>query len=349
MAAGKTWQRLCVAALVLAGVSALAATSAFVAQRERFRQEINFKKETKLDQAGRYLSVLFDADVGKYDFQVSEPDRQRLSAYLGDFFATTDQNLLKTMVDALNTGHIIVFKEYHPDGVNLKTFFLSPKARYWEWLTDINGIENMFHVYNFSVGLGPNNPQGSYVLLQTQGTFFGITRAVTLPVFFWQDDATRTLNFRMPTQAAVTEAAQKMPALKPGRTDLDLKFMDYSRVHPFFQEKNARGEFVTSDQDIKEILHEVVLNMDEDCEVKETTGHWTIHEDYPYLVVDYSLKTRVNMAAFIPPALRFLAGTLEQAAQYISDEVSAKYLTLSMKNFRDLTQQWTAEGKQERH
>ena len=332
------------AAALLAAAVAVAATSAFVAQREKFRQEINFKKEIKLDQAGHYLSVLFDADLGKYQFGVSQPDRDRLSAYLGNFFGTTDPNLQKQMVDELDSGHILVYKEYQPDGVNLKAFFLSPKAKYWEWLTDINGIEKMFHVYNFSVGIGPNDPQGGSVILQTQGAFFGITEAVTLPVFFWQSPSGHTLNFREPTQGEITQAVEKAPAVQPGRTAVDQKFIDYYRAHPLFQEKNASGDPAISDQEIKKMLHVIVLNKDEKCDVKESSGHWTIQDDYPYLVVDYSLKTRVNINAFIPPALRFLSGTVEKAAQLISDEVSAKYLTLSMKNFRDFTQEWSKQG-----
>ena len=345
MARRKIWIGVAGAGVLVIAVAALAATSSFLAQREKFRQEINFKKETKLDAAGRYLSVLFDADLNKYHFQVSPPDRDRLSVYLGKFFGAADPNLLQRMIAELESGHILVYKEYQPDGVTLKAFFLSPKAKYWEWLTDLNGIEKMFHVYNFSVGIGPNDPQGSSVILQTQGTFFGITRAVTLPVFFWQSPPGHTLNFREATQEEIIQAVEKAPPLHPDRAALDQKFIDYCRAHPMFQDKTASGDPIISDQDIKKILHDVVLNKDEKCEVKESSGRWTIQDDYPYLVVDYSLKTRVNMAAFIPPALKFLAGTLEQAAQYISDEVSAKYLTLSMKNFRDLTQEWSKAGK----
>jgi len=31
-------------------------------------------------------------------------------------------------------------------------------ARYWDWLIDYNGIEKMFHTYNFSVGLHRPDP-----------------------------------------------------------------------------------------------------------------------------------------------------------------------------------------------
>jgi hypothetical protein len=330
---------------LLAAAAAVAAAGGFMAQREQFRQEINFKKEAKLDADGHYLSVMFDADLGKYKFQVGPADRERLSAYLGKFFGTTDPSLLPRMIAELDSGHILVYKEYQPDGVNLKVLFLSPQAKYWEWLTDANGIEKMFHVYNFSVGIGPNTPQGSCVLLQTQGTIYGITRAVTVPLFFWPSPTGHTFNFREVTQDEITRAVEKAPPLKPGRTALDQKFIDYCRAHPMFQEQTANGDPAISDQEIKQLLHDIVLDKDEKCEVKESTGHWTIQDDYPYLVVDYSLKTRVNVAAFIPPALKFLAGTLERAGQYISDEVSAKYLTLSMKNFRDLTQEWTKAGK----
>jgi hypothetical protein len=345
MARNKFWQGVAGAAALLAAAAAVAAVSAFVAQREKFRQEINFKKETKLDASGRYLSVLFDADLNKYHFQVSQADRDRLSAYLGQFFGATDPKLLQRMVDELDTGHILVYKEYLPEGVNLKTLFLSPKVKYWEFLTDLNGIEKMFHTYNFSVGFGPNDPKFTCVLLQTQGTFFGIAEAVTLPECYWQDPAAHRLNFREATQDEITQIVQKAAPLKPERADLDQKFIDYCRAHPMFQEKGASGEPVISDQEIKKMLHDIVLNKNDKCDVKESSGHWGIQEDYPYLVVEFTLMSRVNIEAFIPPAFRFLKSIVAKAAQIISDEVSAKYVTLSMKNFRDLTQEWGKAGK----
>lgn len=341
MARRKIWIGIAGAGALVIAAAALAAAGAFVAQREKFRQEINFKKETKLDASGHYLSVLFNADLDQYHFQVSPADRDRLSAYLGKFFGTADQALLQKMVDELDTGHILVYKDYQPDGVNLKTLFLSPKVKYWEPLTDIAGIEKMFHVYNFSVGFGPNDPQFTCVLLQTQGTFFGITEAVTLPECYWQDPAAHRLNFREATQDEITRIVQQAAPLKPERTDLEQKFIDYCRAHPMFQEKNSNGEPVISDQEIKKMLHDIVLDKDEKCDVKESSGHWAIQEDYPYLVVEFTLMSRVNIDAFVPPAFRFLKSTVQKAAQAISDEVSAKYVTLSMKNFRDLTQEWS--------
>jgi len=345
MARRKIWIGVAGAGVLVIAVAALAATSSFLAQREKFRQEINFKKETKLDPSGHYLSVLFDGDVNKYHFQVSQADRDRLAAYLGKFFGATDPGLLQKMVDELDSGHILVYKEYLQDGVNLKTIFLSPKVKYWEYLTDINGIEKLFHTYNFSVGFGPNDPKFTCVLLQTQGTFFGINEAVTLPECYWQDPAAHRMSFREATQDEITQIVQKAAPLKPERADLDLKFIDYCRAHPMFQEKGANGETVISDQEIKKMLHDIVLNKNEKCDVKESSGHWGIQEDYPYLVVEFTLMSRVNIDAFIPPAFRFLKSTVEKAAQMISDEVSAKYITLSMKNFRDLTQEWGKPGK----
>jgi len=201
----------------------------------------------------------------------------------------------------------------------------------------------MFHTYNFSVGMDNLAEDKMHVILQTEGSFFGISQQVSLPVYFVRDAKKRTYSFRMSTQAEINDALSKMQPINPGRTSPEEKFIDACRTHPYFQQKKD-GEYAVSDDDIRKIYLQTVKEVDEECPVKESTGHWTVQEDYPYLVVDYSLKTRVNINAFIPPSLRFLSGTIEEVAQSISDEVSVKYLPLSMKNFRDFTQEWTRTG-----
>ena len=331
------------AALAFLLVIAAAGSADFLEQRRKFRDEIRNKVETGLDSDGNYISVIFKGEEGKYNFGVTAEDRARLKAYASSYFNTTDDKLLDKIVDEMNTGHYAVYKEYHDDGVNLKVLFLSPKAKYWEWLTDVNGIEKMFHTYNFSVGLHAPDKDSMYVILQTEGAFFGISQAVTLPLIFTTDHEKRTLSFKMPAQKEINQAMADMEPVKEGRTSPEDKFIDAARTHPFFQQKDG-GEYAVSDKDILELYSETIKNMDEECPVKESTGHWTVQDDYPYLVVDYSLKTRVNIDAFIPPSLRFLSGTLEDIAQSISDEVSVKYLPLSMKNLRDFTQEWTRTG-----
>ncbi|HUT52630.1 MAG TPA: hypothetical protein VM658_04510 [bacterium] len=337
-------------ASVLAGAVLLcAATSAddFLEQRREFRKEIENKVEQELSPEGNYLSVIFQDEVKKYDFRITPRDGNRLQSHLGSFFACDDRALLARMVEDLDRGRYIIYKEYHDDGVLLKVVFLVPEAKYWEWLTDANGIEKMFHVYNFSVGLYQPDPDSRSVILQTEGAFFGITQAVNLPIIFYRDLKQRTSLCRMPTQDEMMTHLRKMPAIKPGRDQPEEKFIDACRTHPYFQQVDPSGVFKVSDEDILELYRTVVTNKDEDCPIRDISGGWRVHEDYPYLVVDYSLKTTVNVEAIIPRSMRFLAGATAPVVQRISDEVSVKYLPLSMKNFRDHAQQWTRHGAPE--
>ncbi len=332
---------LVLAALLL--VCASSASDGFMEQRRRFRKEIKEKIEKKIDEEGRYLSVIFEDEKNEYDFEVSKKDRARLKSYMSDYFGCNDEALLDKMVDEADKGHYIIYKDYKKDGVTLKVVFLSPQAKYWSWLTDIDSIETMFHVYNYSVGIDPGKPNSAYVVVQTEGSFFGITQKVNVPVYFEWDYDKRTMEFYMPDKADMKAAVKNMPPVKPGRTSPEEKFIDACRKHPYFQRKDG-GEYVVSDDDIKDLYRETVTHMDEECPVKASDGFWRINEDYPYLVVTYSLKTRVNIDALIPRSMRFLAGQVENIAQVITDAVSVEYLPLSMKNFRDHTQKWTKTG-----
>jgi len=332
-------------AITLALVFLAASTSSedFLQQRRDFREKIEDKRETALDDKELYWSVTFKGEKD-YNFKMDEELRQRLVSYTSEYFNTDNQKLLGKMADKMQEGRYIIYKDYQEDGVNLKTLFLSPEAKYWEWLTDGDGIEQMFHVYNFSVGLGGPDRNTEYVIIQTEGSFWGITQQVTLPVKFIADANERTYSFHMPTQKEITDWVEKMPALKTGRTSPEEKYIDYCREHPFFQMKDDDGNYEIEDDQIIEYYETTVTDLDEECPVKEMSGHWRIQEGLPWLLVDYSLKTRVNMDAFIPRSLRFMSGALENVAQKISDEVSVKYLPLSMKNFRDHTQEWTRTG-----
>lgn len=324
-----------------------AATSAtdFMEQRRKFREEIKNKIETRLDAKGNYLAVIFKGEENKYNFQMTANDRSRLKTHLKSYFSCQDEALLAKMLDELNRGRYIVYKEFHKDGVNLKTVFLSPKVKYWEWLTDYNGIEKMFQVYNFSVGLHKPDPDTMSVILQTEGTFFGVTQAVNLPIVFHREWDARKVSCRMPTQEEIVAHVKKMPTINPGRDKPELKFIDACRTHPYFQQLDSSGKRKVADEDILKLYKTVVVNKDKECPVKDISGGWQIQEDYPYLVVNYSLKTIVNVEALIPKSMRFISGTMDSVVQQISDEVSVKYLPLSMKNFRDLTQEWTRKGR----
>jgi hypothetical protein len=330
-------------ALALVMLAAAGDPNDFLAQRRKFRDEIKNKKEQKLDAKGNYLSVIFTGEEGKYNFGVTPEDRARLTKHMKTYFGAGDDTLLPKMVDELNSGHYIIFKEYKNDSVFLKVIFLTPKAKYWDWLVDGNAIEKMFHTYNFSVGLGSQEPNKEMVVLQTEGSFLGITQAVSLPIRFEKDQAAHQYKWKMPTQAEIVAWVEKMPPVVAGRTKPEEKFIDACRTHPFFQQKKGDAYTVT-DEDILKLYKTTVSNKDKDCPVKTNEGAWTIHEDYPYLVVDYDFSTKVNISALIPDSLKFISGSVEDIAQTITDEVSVKYLPLSMKNFRDSTQEWTKTG-----
>ncbi len=336
--------------LVLVAIClSIAIASTFREQRIKFRQEINLKVETPLDKKGLYTSVTFKNEK-PWDFKVSEEEAQKIKSYLKDYFNVSDSSLLNKMIEDMNKGRFIVYKEYSPnaDGVNLKCAFLSPKVPYWEYLTDINGIENLFYVYNFSVELGKKTPIDTYVILQTQGKFMGFTKAVTLPLIFHQDDATRTLSFKMPTQQELIEVVNRLPVLKPGRESLEERFIDLCRTHPWFQDKDEKGNYLVSDEEILKMLDKVILHKDTKCDVYECVGRWRVWENISdrYMLCTYSLRTVVNIRAFIPPNIPLLGAMFKKIAQSISDEVSAKYLPLSMKNFRDHTVAWAKKNKE---
>jgi len=315
----------------------------FRAQREQFRSEINLKIEEPLDKPGLYRSVTFKNEK-QWDFKVSPEEAQIISQSISDYFNLKDKALLNKMVWDMNQGRFIVFKEFdsNSEGVNLKCAFLSPRVPYWQYLTDIDGIEKLFYVYNFSVAFGKKSPTETYVILQTQGKFMGFTKAVTVPVIFNADEPNRILSFKMPAQKEIIEVVNHLPVLNPGRAGLEERFVDLCRTHPWFQEKDTKGNYLVSDKEILAILDQAILNKDKKCDVYESIGRWKVEEDISerYYLVTYSLRSVVNLQAFIPPNIPLLGPAFKKIAQAVSDEVSAKYLPLSMKNFRDLTVEW---------
>jgi hypothetical protein len=330
--------------LSLVIISATGNAENFIEQRRKFRDEIKNKVEKELTDDGQYIAITFKGEENKYDFKVNPEDRERLKNHLKKRLAVSDDKLADKMVNEINKGRYVVYKEYLDDGVNLKVVFLSPKATYWKWLTNSNGIENLFHTYNFSVGLHKPDPNSMMTVLQTEGSFYGISQSVNVPLLFVKNEADRTYSCSIPSQKTMDETLKNMATLKPGREKPEEKFIDSCRTHPFFQQKNSSGENLVTDDDIMDIYNEVVIGIEDECRVRQTDASWKIHEDYPYLVVDYNLKTRINVKAFLPKSLSFLGGALEDFAQSISDEVSVKYLPLSMKNFREHTQEWTKTG-----
>lgn len=332
-------------ALALAFLLPLAALAGddFLEQRRKFRDEIKNKIETKLDEDGTYLSITFKDDKDKYDFGVTDADRGRLKKLMGKNFSLGNDALLDKMVGELDKGRFVVSKKGEGEAAEIKVLFLSPKVEYWSHLTDVANIEKMFHTYNFSIGLDKPSANSQIVALQTEGTFLGITQGVSLPIRFEWDESEKRMDWRMPSQSEIVKAMDKMEPVKEGNTDPLQKFIDAAREHPYFQMKDG-GDYEVGDDDIAELYETIVTDLDTKCPVKSNKGYWKIHEDYPYLVVEYNFSTTVNAEALIPSSLKFLSGTVEDIAQGISDEVSVKYLPLSMKNFRDHSVEWAKTG-----
>ena len=105
-----------------------------------------------------------------------------------------------------------------------------------------------------------------------------------------------------------------------------------------------RSGYKISDEEILNIYKMVVTDMDEECEVKTISGHYQVHEGYPYLVMDVSLKMGVKLEAYLPGPLARLSSSLEDVVNNVTGELVVKYVPLIMRNFRDHTQEWTKNG-----
>jgi hypothetical protein len=324
--------------LSLAAVSG--SSNKYLEQKRGFRDEVNNKIEKELDADGKYLSVIFADEQVKYNFRITPDDRRRLQAHVREYLACADQALQEKIVAELDTGHYVLHKQYGDDGMTTKVIFLSPRAQYWQWLTDANGIEKMFHAFNFSVGLYAPDASSRYVVIQSEGSLVGITLAVNQPLVCRNNREERTYSCDVPLQTEIVSSMEKMRPVVPGREKPEEKFIDACRTHPYFQQQDDHGRFISSDQELLEMYQEVVPDKDEKCAVQESASRWRIHEDYPFLVADYSLKTRFNIDAVLPRPLRFVQGIVQLA----TDAVSVKYIPLSMKNFRDYSQEWTRTG-----
>ncbi len=337
-------RKIAIAFIALTLFSGLILAGNFRDQRDKFREEINLKVEEPISESKLYNSVTFK-DEKAWDFKITPEQSQKIQSQLKNYFSLNDPKMLGQMAEEMNRGRFIVFKEFssEADGVNLKCAFLSPKVPYWDQLTSINDIEKLFYVYNFSVAFGKKNPTDTYVVLQTQGKFLGFTKAVTLPLLFSADYSNRALSWKMPSQQELNEAAAKMP----GNGTVQQKFIALARTHQWFQEQDSQGNNVITDQDLQKIVEQAVTNKDKKCDVYKCAGKWKIDENVSadYYLVTYSLLTVVNIQAFIPPNIPLLGPMFKKIAQSVSDEVSAKYLPLSMKNFRDHTVKWDKESK----
>jgi hypothetical protein len=320
--------------LFLAGLALAGEKKSYREGREEFRKKIETKQEKPIEGTKEALAVYFPEDAGKFNFPVKPEETGRLKGLIQDYFQVQGDQVLTQAVSHLEKGAIVIGKRYSQakDGVVMKAIFLMPSYHYWERLTNVDGIEDTFAVYNTSVDFYAEGVT-HFCHLQIEGTFFGITSAIDLPVLFAAFPKTREFSFHMPTQAELDRAAKNMKPVSPGRALSQEIFIDLARKHPLFSEQDKKGKFRVSDKNMLKIYRNVFdLN---ECQVKVTEGGWKIFEDFSgFYVVEYLLRSVVNVDAFVPH-IPLVRGAVEKVAQSISDEVSVKYFPLSMKNLRD--------------
>lgn len=317
----------------------------FHEQRKEFRKKIDTKEETPIEGAKDVSVVYFAEDKGRFTFSVQPGEVARVKEILVDYYEQDEDAVLERFIDQLKSGGLLLGKEYSEkrDSVLIKSAFLMPPYPYWDRLTNVDGIENTFAVYNTSVEFFVEENR-HYCYLQTEGTFFKVTRALNVPVIYFLEAEKREMNYRMPTQEELDRAAAGMQPVNPERTEPEQKFIDHCRRHPLFSEKDLKERYLIREKEIRKIYPQI-FDLKE-CEVKVTEGGWKVYEGFSgFHLVTFTLKSVVNIEAFVPkiPLVRNL---VEKFAQTVSDEVSVKYLPLSMKNLRD----WVItdeEGKSE--
>ncbi len=319
-------------------VSPLYADS-FQQQRRAFRKEIDKKALFDIGSFKNLKAVLYNSDINRFAFKMSQPERTRLLGLVKSFFWVGDDDAGK-VVDRLAGGQIIVKKDYRKGtgslkGVAMSALLLIPPFPYWHRIESIDRAEQTFHVFNVSASfLDEGARPVVYGLYQPEGKFMGITRATTVPMKATRKRAEHKVTFTMPTQEEVKQALFAMQATSPQRWGLEERFVDRMRRHPYFAEKDKKGNYEIDDKTILKMLS-VLANMEKKCEVKDTQAYYKVHEGYAgFHVVEYSITSMANIKAIFPniPLLRSI---VERIAQSIADQVSWKYFSLSMKNLRD--------------
>jgi hypothetical protein len=333
-------------AMLLLGVLLIAAITPeqFMEEKQKSRAMLNNTKWEQLGAEKNYQAAIFKDEIGKYDFKVTPEDRERLKAHLKSYLNCKDDALLNKMVDRLGSGHALIYKQDVDDGVVMKTTYLSPEAKYWEWLADFNKYEFLFHYYNATIELYRPQPNISISVVVTEGEFFGFRKVISMPVVPKVDEKDKSISYVKPTQAEMIAHLNNMPPVKPGRDKPEEKFIDACRTHLYFQQKDSQGRFMISDEDIRDSDKKDVPDIAEECEIKTASGHYQVHGDYPYIVMDIVVKAGVNLEAFLPGPLASLLSSLEDAVNSVTGELVVKFVPLFMRNFRDHTQEWTKTG-----
>jgi hypothetical protein len=310
----------------------------FYKQRKKLREIIDDKLDRDIDGIDSIKAVYFKKDLDRFSFNIKKEERKRIGEVLGHLFGVPADKKPEGMLNRLADGGILVAKQYKgsKQGIKLFSAFLIPKIRYWHILTDIEGIEKHFHIYNAAIALGSiEKGRMVYCCLQTEGTFWGFTRTVNLPMKFIIDRETRSVSYVLPSQEEMVRIVDRLAPTKVGRSSPMEKFMDRCRSEPLFAEKQKRGLYRISNRTLRKIYHEVVDEKSKRCEVKITDGCWRVYEEFSgFCLVTYYLRSMVNVAAFVPN-IPFISDLVEKFAQHVSDKASLKYLPLSMMNFRD--------------
>jgi len=315
------------------------ADAGFHESRTAFRQEIEKKKSFSIGGMENIKAILYDSDKGRFSFSVSQEEKSALIARLKDIFKVKEERYLEKMVAGLREGKIIVAREYRKGsakftGAQMRTCLLIPPVPCFNRIATIERAEQTFAVYNASISFDDENDNTDIGFFQPEGKFFGFTKAVNVPMKIMRKPDERIANYIMPTQEEMNTALAGIKPLSAQRTGLAEIFIDTARTHPYFEERNEDGSYRIDDEQILKIL-KILSNMPELAEVKDTQARWTVYEEFQnFYLVEYYLSSLVNIDAVFPdiPFLKSIAGNIAQA---VSDEVSWKYLSLSMKNLRD--------------
>lgn len=316
------------------------ADSAYHRMRKAFRQEIDKKKVFPIGDLKNIKAILYDSDIGRFSFAISPVERENLMGLVRGFFGIPEGKNLDRIIDGLAEGKIIVEKEFRKAGTAFKgarmhTCFLIPPVPYYNRIDSINRAEQTFSVYNVTASFTEEGAHPAVIgFYQPEGTFFGVTRAVNVPMKAIRKPEKQAVYFSMPTQEEIDRGLAAMTPMSPDRTGLEERFIDTVRQHPFFAEKNSDSRYVVSDEQILKILS-ILTDAGHKCQIKDTEAYFKVYEGFAgFHVVEYFLTSMANINALFPniPLLRSI---VENIAQAVSDEVSWKYFSLSMKNLRD--------------
>ena len=315
------------------------ADAGFHESRTAFRQEIEKKKSFPIGGLENIKAILYDSDKGRFSFSVSQEEKSALMARLKEIFNIKEERYLEKIISSLSEGKIVVAREYRKGsaqfkGAQMHTCLLVPPIPCYERIATIERAEKTFAVYNASIAFDDENDNTAIGFFQPEGSFFGFTKAVNVPMKILRKPDERIANYIMPTQEEMNADLANMKPLSAQRTAPAEIFIDTLRTHPYFEEKKEDGSYRIDDEQILKIL-KILSNMSELAEVKDTQARWTVYEGFQnFYLVEYYLSSLVNIDAVFPdiPFLKSIVGNIAQA---VSDEVSWKYLSLSMKNLRD--------------